>query len=383
MNDFLPKLIAWETTRACPLACKHCRAAANPEPDRDELSTAEGFRLLENIAAFAKPTIILTGGEPMLRSDIYDLAAHARDLGLNAVMAPCGLLLNDETAARLRAAGINHISISLDAATAEAHDAFRGVPGAFAAALRGLEAAKRAGLGFQINTTVTQHNVAELPAILDLAISLGASVFNPFLLVPTGRGRLISDQEISPPDYEKTLRWFAQQQTRPDIRIRVTCAPHYQRILHQAGHAQTAAHSPKGCMGGKSFAFVSSRGKIQICGFMDVECGDLRQENFDFQKIWNSSETFLKLRNPDNYGGRCGYCEFRQVCGGCRARAFALTGDYAAEEPFCTYTPLLHPTPGPGGMAAAVCRHEPQTPDGESSLLHPHSLGRGWPARAG
>jgi heme b synthase len=357
----LPKLIAWETTRACPLACKHCRATARPDPDSDELSTAEGFRLLESIASFAKPTIILTGGEPMMRHDIYDLAAHARDLGLSAVMAPCGLLLNDETAARLKQVGINHISISLDAATAEGHDAFRGVSGAFAAALRGIEAAKRAGLGFQINTTVTRHNVAELPAILDLAIALGATVFNPFLLVPTGRGRLIADQEIDPAEYEKTLQWFAAQQNRPDIRIRVTCAPHYQRILRQAGLGQAVAHAPQGCLGGKSFAFVSSRGKVQICGFMDVECGDLRRENFDFQKIWNTSEIFLKLRNPDSYGGRCGYCEFRQVCGGCRARAFAVTGDYSAEEPFCTYAPRR-------GRGRAV---QPNSPESPPAKPHP------------
>ena len=339
----LPRLIAWETTRACPLACKHCRAAAQPTPDADELSTEEGFRLLDRIAAFAKPTIILTGGEPMLRPDIYEMAAHTRDLGLRAVMAPCGLLINDETATKLSASGIRHISISLDGATAESHDAFRGVPGAFEGSLRGIEAAKRAGLQFQINTTVTRHNVEELPAILDLAVALGASAFNPFLLVPTGRGRLIADQEISAREYEKVLSWFADQENRPDIRMRVTCAPHYQRILRQGGPAAGGAHAPKGCLGGKAFAFVSSRGKVQICGFLDVECGDLRSVDFDFKRIWETSEVFRKVREPNNYGGRCGYCEYHYVCGGCRARAFALTDDYMSEEPFCTYQPKLRP----------------------------------------
>ncbi len=252
-DRFVPRLIAWETTRACPLACRHCRAAAQAEPASDELSTEEGFRLLENIAAFASPTIILTGGEPMLRPDIYDLASHARDLGLHVVMAPCGLLLNDETAKRLIESGVRHISVSLDGASAASHDAFRGVPGAFEDSLRGIAAAKRAGLGFQINTTVTQHNVSELPAILDLAKALGASVFNPFMLVPTGRGRLIADQEITPQQYEETLVWLMEQQERQDIAIRVTCAPHYQRVLRQNGRAGAASHAPKGCLGGKTF----------------------------------------------------------------------------------------------------------------------------------
>lgn len=353
-QGFVPRLIAWETTRACPLACKHCRAAAQPTADADELSTDEGRRLLEGIAAFARPTIILTGGEPMLRSDIYDLAAYARELGLRAVMAPCGMLLSDQTAARLVAAGIEHISISIDGADAAAHDAFRGVPGAFDGALRGIEAAKRAGLGFQINTTVTQHNVAHLEAILDLAVRLGASAFNPFLLVPTGRGRLLADQEISAAEYETTLTWLATQQDRRDIHIRVTCAPHYQRILRQSGRAAASARAPKGCMGGKAFAFVSSRGKVQICGFLDVECGDLRRERFDFRKVWETSEVFLQMRRPDEYRGRCGYCEFRHVCGGCRARAFALSGDYLGEEPFCVYEPTRRRPasdrgPGQGG----------------------------------
>ena len=334
----LPRLIAWEVTRCCMLACKHCRAAARPEPYPGELSTEECFQLLDNIASFAQPIIILTGGEPMLRPDIYDLAAYGRDLGLRMVMAPCGMLINDETAARIYQAGIRHISISLDGATATSHDEFRGVPGAFEGSLRGIEAAKRGGLEFQINTTVTQHNLAELPDILQLATKLGASVFNPFLLVPTGRGKQLAEQEITPQQYEEALSWLAGQQGRQDIQIRVTCAPHYQRILRQRGVAMKG-HPAKGCMGGQSFAFISHRGKVQICGFLDVECGDVKTENFDFRKIWETSEVFRQMRDPDSYRGRCGYCEFRRVCGGCRARAYALTGDYLAEEPFCTHQP--------------------------------------------
>jgi AdoMet-dependent heme synthase len=369
-----PRLIAWEVTRSCPLACKHCRAAARHTPYPGELTTDEGRRLLDNIASFSRPTMILTGGEPMLRTDIYDLAGYAHRLGLPVVMAPCGLLITEESVRKMAAAGIQAISISLDGATATSHDAFRGVPGAFEGALRGLRIAQQGGMKFQINTTVTRHNLAELPAILDLAVRLGAAVFNPFLLVPTGRGREMADQEISPADYERTLHWLADQTTRDDIKIRVTCAPHYSRIMAQRGAASRApgvspgvsppahgalppgcphtalpahGHMPgahagagaKGCLGGKEFAFISHVGKVQICGFLELECGDLKRENLNFRKIWETSELLLKMRDVDAYHGKCGLCEYRQLCGGCRARAYAMTGDALGEEPFCVYQP--------------------------------------------
>jgi len=398
-RSYLPRLIAWEVTRSCPLACRHCRASARPGPYPGELSTAECRRVLENIVSFARPTMILTGGEPMLRADIYDLAGHAHRLGLPVVMAPCGKFVDDEAVAKMKKAGIRRISISIDGATAASHDAFRGIKGAFQFAIQATEAASRGGLDFQINTTVTQHNLAELPAILDLAVRLGATVFNPFLLVPTGRGKDLAGQEISPEDYERTLHWLAAQEGRTDIRLRVTCAPHYTRILHQRRPLKTrdshlflggengsvaarsgekrsdpvsvqgsAPFSPecagpacapgdaasvvpphthpgsppaggKGCLGGKAFAFISHVGKVQICGFLETECGDLRRENFDFRRIWENSSVFLAMRDVDRYHGKCGRCEYRRICGGCRARAFAMTGDYLAEEPFCIYQP--------------------------------------------
>ena len=361
-----PRLIAWEVTRQCPLACRHCRASAEHAAYEGEFTTDECYRLLDNVASFSRPTIILTGGEPLLRPDIFDIASHAHRLGLPAVLATCGKPLTFDVAARLKAAGIHTISISLDGATAEAHDAFRGEKGAFDSALRALDAARRAGLAFQINTTVTRLNRAQLPAIRDLAIGLGARVFNPFLLVPTGRGKELVELELSAQEYEETLHWLAEQEDRQDVKIRVTCAPHYQRIVRErrrdakhavresaarieapaapaAGseHAGSARHGPeaKGCLGGKAFAFISHRGQVQICGFLDIECGDLRREGLDFHKIWETSEVLCRLRAVDDYHGRCGYCEYRHVCGGCRARAYALTGDYLAEEPFCVHQP--------------------------------------------
>jgi heme b synthase len=362
-QPYLPRLIAWEVTRSCPLACKHCRAAAHLEPYPGELSTDECRRVLENIASFARPTMILTGGEPMLRTDIYDIAEHAHRLGLPVVMAPCGQFVDDAAVARMKKAGIHCISISIDGATAASHDAFRGVRGAFDSAIRATEAARRGGLDFQINTTITQHNLAELPDILKLAAGLGAAVFNPFLLVPTGRGKELAGQEISPEDYERTLHWLAEQESRTDIRIRVTCAPHYTRVLNQrhllkirdshlflggeegAGGGRSGEKGSgekkggKGCLGGKAFAFISHVGKVQICGFLETECGDLVCENFDFRKIWETSPVFRAMRDVNRYHGKCGRCEYRRICGGCRARAYAMTGDFLAEEPFCIYQP--------------------------------------------
>jgi len=349
----VPRIIAWEVTRRCPLACRHCRADARAEPCEGELTTDEGRRLLEAIAAMAKPTIILTGGEPLERKDVFDLARHARGLGLGVVLASCGLSISDEAAQRMAEAGIEAISISLDGATAASHDAFRGAAGAFEAARRGIEAIKRAGIPFQINTTVARHNVAELPDILKMAARLGAVTFNPFLLVPTGRGRALADQELSAEEYERTLRWLADEAApksgpipgRRDIKIRVTCAPHYQRIrLSRSGGGESEERG--GCLGGKAFAFISHRGIVQICGFLDVACGDLRKANFDFRRIWETSEVFQAVRDVDGYGGKCGRCEYRAACGGCRARAYAMTGDWLAAEPFCAYRPQGESRPG-------------------------------------
>jgi len=341
-----PRLIAWELTRACPLACRHCRASAKAGADPAELTTRECFGLLKNIASFARPILILTGGEPMLRPDICDIAAEATRLGLRAVLATCGAMFDRAAAGAIAEAGVARISVSLDGAEAATHDAFRGAAGAFEAALAAIEAARSVGLEFQVNTTVARHNVAELPAIRDLAARLGAVTFNPFLLVPAGRARGLSDQELSPKQYEKTLRWLAEQAAAGAMAIRVTCAPHYQRILRQMGIGPSGPGQAKGCLAGQSFAFISHRGVVQPCGFLELPCGELRACGLDFQGIWRTAEPLRRLRDIESYHGRCGYCEFRRVCGGCRARAYAQTGDYLAEEPFCLYQPKAAP-PGP------------------------------------
>jgi MoaA/NifB/PqqE/SkfB family radical SAM enzyme len=227
------RLVAWETTRNCNLNCVHCRAAATCGPYTGELDTQAAFTLLDQIAEVAKPIIILTGGEPLLREDIFDIARYGNDKGMRMVMSPNGTLVTKEIAIQMANAGIQRISVSLDGSTAEQHDTFRGVKGAYEGALQGIQNAKAAGIDFQINTTITKTNLEQIPKILALAESLGAVAHHIFLLVPTGRGKYIVDQEIDPQQYEDTLNWFYDQRNKTSLQLKATCAPHYYRILRQ------------------------------------------------------------------------------------------------------------------------------------------------------
>lgn len=340
------RLVAWETTRNCNLACRHCRASADNGPFAGELDTPAAFRLLDQIAELGQPIVILTGGEPLLRPDIFDIARYGTDKGLRMVMAPNGTLITPEHARRMVEAGIQRISVSLDGATAESHDSFRGVPGAFEGALRGIARAKEAGLEFQINTTISKLNLDQIPRIQALAVELGAVAHHIFLLVPTGRGKYLIDQEITAQEYEETLNWFYDQREKSPLQLKATCAPHYYRILRQRAREEGKSVTfqthgldavTRGCLGGVGFCFVSHRGIVQPCGFLQVASGDVTRESF--ADIWRGSKVFLTLRNVKELKGKCGECEYRRVCGGCRARAFEATGDMMAEEPLCSYQP--------------------------------------------
>jgi len=340
------RLVAWEITRNCNLSCVHCRAAATHGPYEGELDTAACLRLLDQIRELGAPIVILTGGEPMLRSDIYEVARYGNDLGLRMVMAPNGTLITPESARALLEAGIRRISVSLDGATAQKHDAFRGVEGAFDRALEGIGHARKAGLEFQINTTITKANLDEIADIQKMAESVGAAAHHIFLLVPTGRGKEIAEQAIDAAQYEKALNWFYDQREETDMRLKATCAPHYYRILRQRAKADGKkvtfeTHGldavTRGCLGGTGFCFISHRGIVQPCGFLELDCGDVTQT--PFPEIWKNSEIFLNLRDYEKLTGKCGRCEYRKVCGGCRARAYEATGNYLAEEPLCTYQP--------------------------------------------
>ena len=346
------RLVAWETTRNCNLSCIHCRASATKGPYTDELDTKTSLQLLDQIAEVGQPIIILTGGEPLLKPDIFEIARYGTDKGLRMVMAPNGTLITEQSAKKMVAAGIKRISISLDGATKESHDSFRGVDGAFEGALRGVNLAKDAGIEFQINTTITKANLDQIPKIQELAVNLGAVAHHIFLLVPTGRGKYILDQEISSEEYERTLNWFYDQREKTPLQLKATCAPHYYRILRQRAKKEGKSVSFKthgldavtrGCLGGTGFCFISHRGIVQPCGFLQINCGDLTKTSF--ADIWNGSETFLALRDFNRLKGKCGKCEFKKVCGGCRARAYEATGDFLAEEPLCTYQPKLRKAP--------------------------------------
>ncbi len=340
------RLVAWEITRNCNLSCVHCRAAATNGPYTGELNTESALRLLDQIAQVGNPIVILTGGEPLLRSDIFEVAKYGTDKGLRMVMAPNGTLISEDTAQKMSESGIKRISISLDAADKETHDAFRGVPGAFEGALRGIQYAKTAGIEFQINTTISKRNFSQIPKIQELAESLGAVAHHIFLLVPTGRGKYIIDQGISADEYEDTLNWFYEQRKKTNLQLKATCAPHYYRILRQRAKedGETVTFQThgldavtRGCLGGTGFCFISHRGIVQPCGFLQLDCGDVTKTSF--KDIWYNSEVFKNLRDYDKLKGKCGKCEYRRVCGGCRARAYEACGDYLAEEPLCSFQP--------------------------------------------
>lgn len=331
------RMVAWELTRSCNLACAHCRASSGKGPYDGELGTEECFAVLAEIASFAKPTIILTGGEPLLRKDVFEIAGYGRSKGLRMVMATNGTLLDGETIAKILDSGIKTISVSLDGPESKSHDALRLVPGAFAGALAGIEKAKAAGLGVQINSTITKKNIGVLPEIMNLGVKLGVKSHHLFLLVPAGRGRRLEAEELSPEEYEKTLQFLSLQKRDSQIDIKVTCAPHFNRILLQAEIDKTARLGGSGCMAGSSFCFISHLGELQPCGYFEIACGNVRQAGF--RKAWSGSEVFKNLRDRSGLKGKCGACGYKTVCGGCRARAYAKTGDYLSPEPYCIYVP--------------------------------------------
>ena len=340
------RLVAWEMTRSCNLNCVHCRAAAERGPYPGELDTGKCLEILEQIAQVGQPIVILTGGEPLLRKDVFELAQHGTRLGLRMVMATNGTLVTPEIAKEMKSSGIKRVSISVDGASAKEHDQFRKVPGAFDASLESIDWLKKEGIEFQINTTVTRHNVHQVPDILDLAVKLGAVAHHIFLLVPTGRAKEMVNQEIDALEYEKLLRWFYEMRNQVPLHLKATCAPHYYRILRQEAHARGEKVNfdtygldavTRGCLGGTSFCFISHDGIVQPCGYLELNSGDLKKSSFG--EVWRDSQVFKRLRDFSAYEGKCGRCEYVKFCGGCRARAYEDTGDYMAEEPLCIYQP--------------------------------------------
>lgn len=342
-----PRLVAWEITRSCNLNCVHCRASSDKGPYEGEIGTEKARKILDEISLTGKPIIILTGGEPLLREDVFEIAEYGTALGLRMVMATNGTLLTPEMAKKIQNSGIKRISISLDGENAEKHDSFRKVDGAFDASLRGISLLREAGVEFQINTTVTRRNVDDIEKILKMAVDLGAAAHHIFLLVPTGRAKDMLNQEIDAVRYEKLLHWFYNMRGRTPLHLKATCAPHYYRILRQEARSRGEKIDfetygldavTRGCLGGTSFCFISYDGIVQPCGYLELNCGDLKESSFE--RVWIDSRIFNELRDFSLYRGKCGICEYKKFCGGCRARAYEATGDYLAEEPLCVYQPV-------------------------------------------
>ena len=337
----------WELTSACNLKCIHCRACPAEERSPDELSTEEGMRLIDQIASFAKPVLVLSGGEPIVRPDLFVIAKYGASSGLRVALATNGTLVTPEIARKAKESGIQRVSVSIDGPDADSHDRFRRVPGCFEAAWQGVENFKAVGMPFQINTTVTKHNVESLPEILLMAVERGAAALHIFLLVPAGCGKEIADEEmITPEEYERVLNWLYDRSKDSLIGLKATCAPHYFRVMRQRAHAEgtkitAETHGfeavTKGCLAGSGVCFVSHSGEVYPCGYLPVSAGNVRERHF--REIWEDAEVFRILRDDANLRGKCGYCEYRRVCMGCRARAYGCTGDYLGPEPYCVYEP--------------------------------------------
>ncbi|WP_048602443.1 radical SAM/SPASM domain-containing protein [Rubeoparvulum massiliense] len=346
-KTFTPRLIFWELTEGCNLKCKHCRATAQPQRNKDELSTEEAYEIINQIAEHYHPILVLTGGEPLYRPDIFEIASYAKKKGLTIALASNGTLITPEIAQHIRDVGFDRVAISIDGACAATHDSFRGIPGAFEAALRGARNLTNVGVPFQFNTTITKNDVNELEEIVQLSLREGAAALHLFMLVPVGCGVQIADEMMLPADeYERVLRWFYEQSQIHNLEIKATCAPHYYRIMRQVAkergekitfetHGMSAV--TKGCLAGTAVAFISHKGEVRPCGYMPLTAGDLKEQ--DFHTIWTESELFATLRDPNKLEGKCGVCEYINVCSGCRARALAETGNVVASEPYCIYQP--------------------------------------------
>ena len=342
------RLIAWEVTRSCNLACKHCRAEAHPEPYPGELTTAEAKALIDTFPQVGNPIIILTGGDPMMRPDLYELIAYASGKGLHCALSPSGTLVNPDTAEKIRISGVQRCSLSLDGPDAASHDAFRGVPGAFAAVMHSVECLKAAGVPFQINTTVTKDNLHSFKDIFELCERLGAAAWHIFLLVPMGRAADLENQVISAAEYEETLHWFYDFRKKTSMHLKATCAPHYYRIMRQRAKEEGLRVTPdtfgmdamtRGCLGGTGFCFISHVGQLQPCGYLTLDCGNVRTT--PFPELWRATPIFCQFRDKEAYEGKCGHCEYHSVCAGCRARAWSMDGNYMGEEPLCLYQPKV------------------------------------------
>ena len=349
-KKYIPRIISWNSTFKCDLKCAHCYMDAQERESAQELTTEEGKMLIDQIAEVSKPVLVLSGGEPLMRKDIFELARYGTEKGLKMAMGTNGIGITDEVAKKILASGIKKVAISMDSSTPEIHDEFRGVPGSWQKAIDGIKASIRNGLGVQFNTTVTVQNFDDIDNILDLAESLGVKDLHLFFLVPTGRGTEVED--ITPEMYEKMIRQVLLKSQETELDVKPTCAPQYMRIAEQMGIDMS--RWTRGCIAGLSYVRVYPEGEVTPCPYLPIKLGNIRET--PFKEIWENSEVLKTMRDFDNLTGRCGACEYKEKCGGCRARSYGLSsdfieacgglhepheleGDYMGEEPWCPYQP--------------------------------------------
>jgi len=353
--DQTPFTVAWEVTRACAYACIHCRAEAQPKRDPRELTTEEGFGLIDELVDAGRPILIVTGGDPMMRPDLFDLIRYAAGRGLRVALSPTATkLVTPERLREAREAGVARIQMSLDGSRPEVQDAFRGRPGSFERTLEILDDIRSAGISLQVGTTVSRYNVDDLEAIARIVGEYGAVMWSLFFLVPTGRGK--REDMISPEEHERVFNWLYDLSKAAPFDVRTTAAQHYRRVVIQrrrqeamtsergllvtgAGYsfADGLGQSNRGVNDGNGFAFISHTGDVCPSGFLPLPGGNVREQSF--AEIYRSSALFRDLRDYSRLKGKCGVCDFREVCGGSRARAYAVSGDYLESDPYCVYQP--------------------------------------------
>ncbi|HDY67824.1 MAG TPA: radical SAM protein [Candidatus Scalindua sp.] len=342
----IPHVISWNLTKGCNLLCTHCYLPTNNTqttlnqniPSSDELDTDAAYKIIDDIAEI-NPNIILilTGGEPLLRRDIFDLSRHASGKGMMVLLGTNACLINDDVAKRLRDSGVSGIGISFDSMRPDVHDSIRGLKGSWEKAIEGMRACKRNGLEIQIQTTVFKKNYDEIPDVVAFANEMGAKVFNLFFLVCTGRGQDITD--ITSKQYEDALKqiYKLNKQYEGTMLVSAKCAPHYRRIAYEMDpESALVKYYSGGCPAGTNYCRITPEGNVTPCPYMDTSCGNLREKSFG--EIWRDSSILQELRES-NLKGRCGECEFESMCKGCRARAYATTGDQMAEDSWCEYEP--------------------------------------------
>ncbi|HHW06963.1 MAG TPA: putative heme d1 biosynthesis radical SAM protein NirJ2 [Clostridia bacterium] len=324
-------IISWNSTNQCNMYCDHCYRDAGAKA-AEELSTAEAKAMLEEIAKAGFKIMIFSGGEPLMRPDLYELVAYAKSLGLRPVLGTNGTLITPEAARKLKEAGLMGAGISLDSLNEEKHDELRRYRGAYREAIQGMKNCREAGLPFQVHTTVFDWNQEELEAITDFAVEIGAVAHHFFFLVPTGRAVNIEEESLRAEAYERVLTRILEKQKQVDIELKPTCAPQFMRIAKEMGMDM---RFQRGCLAGTHYCIISPKGDVQPCAYLNIPLGNVR--DIPFSRLWETHPVFQELRTL-NYKGGCGSCKYKKICGGCRARAyFYHDQDYMAEEPWCLY----------------------------------------------